>query len=128
MRSAGAWAALVALAALAGSAWPGAAASASPPTPTHPSPVAWQPCPTEAGYRCGSVPVPLSYAHPHGPTVSLAVIEKLATGPGTSRGVLLFNPGGPGESGVQILPVLAALVPPAVASRFDLVSFDERGT
>lgn len=90
--------------------------------------VAWSPCATEPGYQCATVPVPLDYARPDGPTIKLSVIEKPAADPTTDHGVLLFNPGGPGESGVQILPVLAALVPPAVAQDFDLVSFDERGT
>lgn len=138
MRSARRGATLVALATLAGLTWPGMAAAVTgsgatgrlvaAAAPPPPPPVAWHPCPTEAGYRCGSVPVPLDHAHPRGPTIRLAVIEKPATGPGAHHGILLFNPGGPGESGVQILPVLAALVPPAVAAHFDLVSFDERGT
>ena len=40
----------------------------------------------------------------------------------------MFNPGGPGESGVLILPILASLVPASVQSQYTLVSFDERGT
>lgn len=100
----------------------GRAALAPPP------PIAWSPCPHEDGYRCGTVEVPVDYERPRGTTIGLAVIEKPATDPAASRGVLIFNPGGPGESGVQILPVLAALVPPAVSRDFDLVSFDERGT
>ena len=40
----------------------------------------------------------------------------------------MFNPGGPGESGVLILPILASFVPTSVRSGFTLVSFDERGT
>ncbi|HVX23029.1 MAG TPA: alpha/beta hydrolase [Acidimicrobiales bacterium] len=90
--------------------------------------IRWSPCDGQAGYRCGTVRVPVDYRHPGGPSVAVAVIEKPAADPVGSPGVLLFNPGGPGESGVQILPVLASLVPAEVADRFDLVSFDERGT
>ncbi len=55
----------------------------------------------------------------------LAVIEHPVS---DSKGVIVFNPGGPGESGVLILPILASLVPKSVVSQFTLVSFDERGT
>ncbi len=90
--------------------------------------IAWSPCPSPAGYRCGSVRVPVDYAEPTGPSISLAVIEKPAADPQGSPADLVFNPGGPGESGVQILPVLAGVLPTAVVDRFNLVSFDERGT
>jgi pimeloyl-ACP methyl ester carboxylesterase len=55
----------------------------------------------------------------------LAVIERPVP---ESKGVIVFNPGGPGESGVLILPILASFVPTSVLSQFTLVSFDERGT
>ena len=92
------------------------------------APITWAPCPTPAGYRCATVVVPVSYRHPRGPTIPLAVSEQPAIDPVGPPGTLIFNPGGPGESGVEILPVLAALVPTAVARQFNLVSFDERGT
>jgi pimeloyl-ACP methyl ester carboxylesterase len=44
------------------------------------------------------------------------------------KGTIVFNPGGPGESGNQILPVALALLPPAVRDDFNVVSFDPRGT
>lgn len=93
-----------------------------------PPPISWSPCPSPPGYRCASVSVPVSYHHPRGATIPLAVSERPATDPVGTPGTLIFNPGGPGESGVEILPVLAALVPPAVARQFNLLSFDERGT
>ena len=40
----------------------------------------------------------------------------------------MFNPGGPGESGALILPILASLVPSSVRNQFTLLTFDERGT
>ncbi len=87
--------------------------------------IAWSPCPTVSGYLCGTLQVPLDYRHPSRGTVPLAVMEHPVP---QSKGVIIFNPGGPGESGVLILPILASLVPAAVKSRFTLVSFDERGT
>ena len=47
--------------------------------------------------------MPVDYRKPRGASIDLAVIEKPATDPSGAQGVLLFNPGGPGESGVQIL-------------------------
>jgi pimeloyl-ACP methyl ester carboxylesterase len=69
--------------------------------------------------------VPIDYSHPSRGSLRLAVIEHRVP---NSRGVVVFNPGGPGESGVLILPILASLVPSSVRSQFTLVSFDERGT
>jgi pimeloyl-ACP methyl ester carboxylesterase len=57
--------------------------------------------------------------------VRLAVIEHPVP---HAKGDVVFNPGGPGESGVLILPILGTLVPAAVRDQFTLVSFDERGT
>jgi pimeloyl-ACP methyl ester carboxylesterase len=97
-------------------------------TQRSPSPIVWRPCPKNISYQCASVKVPVDYDNPAGPTIELAVVRKPATGPGPRRGSLFINPGGPGESGVQILPVYASLFPPAIGAHFDLVSFDERGT
>ncbi len=91
-------------------------------------PIHWSACPKVEGYQCGTVQVPVNYAHPDGPTIAMAVMEKPASDPTQRIGSLFINPGGPGQSGIQILPVLAALFPAAISQRFDLVSFDERGT
>jgi pimeloyl-ACP methyl ester carboxylesterase len=104
----------------------GATTTTTTTTTTAPSGhIAWSPCPTVSGYLCGTLQVPLDSQHPSKGTVPLAVIEHPVP---DSKGVIVFNPGGPGESGVLILPILASLVPEAVKDQFTLVSFDERGT
>ena len=45
-----------------------------------------------------------------------------------SKGDIVFNPGGPGESGELILPILASLDAAGLKDQFTFVSFDERGT
>jgi pimeloyl-ACP methyl ester carboxylesterase len=55
------------------------------------------------------------------------VIKHPATDPAHRIGSLFFNPGGPGEPGVTFLRQNYLLFPPAVRTRFDLVSFDPRG-
>jgi pimeloyl-ACP methyl ester carboxylesterase len=87
--------------------------------------IAWQPCPKVSGYLCGTLKVPLDYAAPSRGSVNLAVMERPVP---QSKGVMVFNPGGPGESGDLILPILASLMPQAVKAQFTFVSFDERGT
>ena len=89
------------------------------------SAIAWSPCPKATGYLCGSLLVPIDYGNPSHGSMPLAVIEHPVP---DSKGVIVFNPGGPGESGVLILPILASFVPTSVRSQFTLVSFDERGT
>ena len=84
-------------------------AQAAPPGP--PPTIHWSPCPATAGYRCGRLQVPLDYGHPSAGSLSLAVSEHVAP---QSRGVVIFNPGGPGESGVSILPLQVSWVPAAV--------------
>jgi pimeloyl-ACP methyl ester carboxylesterase len=92
---------------------------------SQPSGIAWSSCPNATGYLCGSLQVPGDYGQPSRGTLPLAVIEHPVP---DSKGVIVFNPGGPGESGVLILPILASFVPRSIVNEFTLVSFDERGT
>ncbi len=102
--------------------------TAAPPLVAPPPPVTWSTCPTHADVQCGSVPVPLDYAHPSTGTLQIAVSRIAATGGSDSGGTLVVNPGGPGESGNQILPIEYPLFPAAVRATMDVVSFDPRGT
>ncbi|OON81278.1 alpha/beta hydrolase [Streptomyces tsukubensis] len=82
--------------------------------------------PPGRGWQCATVKAPLDYAKPDGATIDLALIRSRATGGGERIGSLLFNFGGPGVSGVALLPQLAEGYS-ALHKRYDLVSFDPRG-
>ncbi|HEX2941543.1 MAG TPA: alpha/beta hydrolase [Rhodopila sp.] len=90
----------------------------------------WKPCDASQpnAFDCATAKVPLDYADPDGQTINLAVIRHKATGPGARIGTLFFNPGGPGGSGVTDLPAFLSLFPKAAQQRFDIVSWDPRGT
>ncbi len=79
-----------------------------------------------SGWRCATVKVPLDYAKPDGATLDIALVRKEARDKGDRIGALLFNFGGPGSSGVEILPS-AADEYGALNRRYDLVGFDPRG-
>jgi pimeloyl-ACP methyl ester carboxylesterase len=72
--------------------------------------------------------VPLDYDNPDGAMIKLALFRIPAKDPNRRIGVLLFNPGGPGESGVDFLRTAKDVVSDRLAARFDLVSWDPRGT
>src|SRR5689334_18317596 len=77
-------------------------------------------------FQCARLQVPLDYAAPDGPTASIAVLRQKATG--QRIGSLLFNPGGPGASGLGVVASLGPqLADSPLGKRFDLVGFDPRG-
>jgi pimeloyl-ACP methyl ester carboxylesterase len=93
-----------------------------------PSPITWTPCASNPGIQCGTVSVPIDYRHPADGSLDLAVTRAPSLDGFDRDGTLLFNPGGPGESGNQILPVLLDFFPAAVRQEYNIVSFDPRGT
>ncbi|MEU5593463.1 alpha/beta hydrolase [Streptomyces sp. NPDC020298] len=85
--------------------------------------------------ECGTVTVPLDYAHPDGKQIRLTVSRAQAThkDPHNSKrkvprqGALVFNPGGPGASGMYF-PVIGLLPEwKRVAAAYDLVGYAPRG-
>ena len=101
-----------------------------PPTPAEGA-LDWSSCGGAAGslidLECATLSVPLDHAFPDGETIDIAVARTASADDDERIGSLVFNPGGPGGSGIEFLTSAAALVPPAIAERFDLVSFDPRG-
>jgi pimeloyl-ACP methyl ester carboxylesterase len=71
--------------------------------------------------------VPRNYDDPTGPTINLALARRPAKFPERRIGALVFNPGGPGNSGIDSLPGELRILTPALQARFDIVSFDPRG-
>ncbi len=93
-------------------------------TPT----LTWASC--DDGFLCATAEVPLDYNRPHDEQIDLAVIKLPATDPGNRIGTLFVNFGGPGQSGVNRLRERARwpwLFSEELRSRFDLVSWDQRG-
>lgn len=90
----------------------------------------WAPCDEQpaAGVskECATLVVPLDHDERDGETIDIAV-ARLATSGADRIGSLVFNPGGPGGSGIDFLDQAALVVPAEVAQRFDLVGFDPRG-
>lgn len=88
-------------------------------------PVHWTGC--GGGFQCANLTVPLDYTQPGGTTISVAVIRLPARKPASRIGSLVFNPGGPGGSGIEFARQATSLFPGEILDRFDVVSFDPRG-
>ncbi|MFG1665056.1 alpha/beta hydrolase [Streptomyces sp. Y7] len=89
----------------------------------------WAPCddPVKPGAECATLSVPVDWAHPEGPRLDLAVARRKATESGARVGSMVFGPGGPGDSGVEMVVGRISRFSPEVHRRFDIVSFDPRG-
>jgi len=77
---------------------------------------------------CGQLVVPLDYAHPEGEQITLQVIRARHQQQPARIGSLIFNPGGPGDPGVEYAPYLLSWLPESLLKRFDVVTLDPRGT
>ncbi|MFF3907500.1 alpha/beta hydrolase [Streptomyces sp. NPDC001848] len=79
----------------------------------------------DGDWQCATLKAPLDWAKPDGETIGLALIRSRAAR-GDRIGSLLFNFGGPGGSGVSMMPSFASTLS-TLHERYDLVSWDPRG-
>src|SRR5215208_1796335 len=114
-------AALIATTAMAPST---AAAAVKPPK------LDWRPCKgsVQQGLDCATAQVPLNYNHSRRRQIHLAVVKHPAADPARRVGTLFFNPGGPAESISDFPTFLSRFFPEQVKDRFDIVTWDPRGT
>ena len=117
---------LVASTAVAALALP---AAAQPPPPAPAPTLRWSPCHQDLGpFECATLQVPLDYDQPGRNPVRIGLVRLPATSPEERIGSLLFNPGGPGGSGVEFILLAGQfLYSDEVRARFDMVGFDPRG-
>jgi len=116
-------------AASGGSSAAGGYAAGSPAIVPQASALHWAACTGQlAGMQCTTVQVPLNYADPGGRKITIALSMVPATAPAArQQGVMLVNPGGPGEPGRSMAAYVAQGVSAQVRADYDIVGFDPRG-
>ena len=97
-----------------------------PPLPATSTTVSWTDC--GSGFECGTLSVPVDWRVPTGEQLPLALVRHRAEGPDPRIGALVIDYGGPGQGGVDYLPRVWSRIPAPIRARFDLVSWDPRGT
>jgi pimeloyl-ACP methyl ester carboxylesterase len=80
-------------------------------------------------FMCSKLAVPVDWAKPDGPQTSIFVVRMHPRQQQASEriGSLVFNPGGPGVSGVTLGLSYVSVLPDEVLNHFDFVAFDPRG-
>jgi pimeloyl-ACP methyl ester carboxylesterase len=91
--------------------------------PGSPAPLEWKSC---GKIECATLEVPADYANPTGRRLDLALTRRRADG--DRIGSLLLNPGGPGVAGTPYVENSSSLLSKELLERFDVVSWDPRGT
>ncbi|GAA0579023.1 alpha/beta fold hydrolase [Kribbella sandramycini] len=95
--------------------------------------VQWRDCVAEGnddpavvqGSECATLQLPVDWRNPDGPTFGFEIARRTAKQ--QRVGVLVFGPGGPGDSGVDRIKTGISRFSPQLQDRFDIVSFDPRG-
>jgi pimeloyl-ACP methyl ester carboxylesterase len=97
-----------------------------PPLPAFDTSLAWSDC--GDGFQCATLTVPVDWRAPTGETMGIALTRLPAAAPEQRIGSLVLNYGGPGSSGIEHLRSSFGRLPQTVRDRFDVVTFDPRGT
>ncbi|ORY04539.1 TAP-like protein-domain-containing protein, partial [Clohesyomyces aquaticus] len=87
----------------------------------------WTPC--YDNFTCARLTVPLDYTDPSIGTVAVAYIRKASTSkPIDSAESIMFNPGGPGDSGIDaILSDYGNMIASYIGPDYNIIGFDPRG-
>lgn len=103
------------------------------------SKLSWTPCnlslgiaqwmfPPQYPYQCANLSVPLDYTDTDSSeelVLNLVRVEALNK---PAKGSILFNPGGPGGSGVEFVTTRSDLFHEVLEGNYNLIGFDPRGT
>lgn len=76
--------------------------------------------------ECATLTVPRDWARSDSGSYRIAV-ARIPADVAPTRGVLIFNPGGPGAAGLDFLGFVQRRLPKEVRDSFDIVAFDPRG-
>jgi pimeloyl-ACP methyl ester carboxylesterase len=109
-----------------------APSSAAAAQSAQPATLTWHACAADAPptLECAELQVPLDYAQPGGPQITVGINRLKASDPARRIGSLIFNPGGPGGAATVLVAAAAGGIPvftPAVRERFDVIGMDPRG-
>lgn len=90
--------------------------------PFYKQKVIWKAC---EDFYCATVKAPLNWDEPGQGEVNLAIKLRLADE--SAKGTILFNPGGPGASGIEFMSYIPLIWGNALKKNFNVLAFDPRG-
>lgn len=92
--------------------------------------IVWTACPVDGipSLQCSTLEVPMDYANWSGDVLKLRLVRVPAKTPGPNSKSIIYNPGGPGSSGIEGIVDKAGGVnlQELAGSDFHIVSFDPR--
>ncbi|MFD0521039.1 alpha/beta hydrolase [Paractinoplanes durhamensis] len=103
-------------------------AAALPVPAPQPAALDWFTCGTAMDAQCTHLTVPVDWGDPGGAKIQLAVGRRPALDPDHKIGTLIFGPGGPWDPGVDRAVNGYHRFSDTLLDRFDIVSFDPRGS